>query len=126
MKRQNVILERSYSFALEMMHLSRELRAKHEYEMTRQLWRSGTSIGANVEEAQAAQSRADFASKMSIPSKEARETCYWLRLTRDGELLDSETAQSALGESEEILKILGPARRTPSLTFNIRHLPFII
>lgn len=71
-----------------------------------QLLRAGTSVGANVEEAQAAQSAADFISKMSIALKEARETRYWLRLIVAAELADSEQIQNKLEDVEEIIKIL--------------------
>jgi four helix bundle protein len=62
MKDENLILEKSFAFVLQVMELVRQIRKKHEYELASQLWRSGTSIGSNVEEAQAAQSRADFKS----------------------------------------------------------------
>lgn len=74
--------------------------------MSKQLLRSGTSIGANVEEAQAGQSKADFISKMSIASKEARESNYWLRLLRDSGTVDSMEIDSLLLESESIINIL--------------------
>ncbi len=82
--KESVIKEKSYSFALQVIELYKELMKQNEYVLSRQLLKSGTSIGANVEEALAGQSRADFLSKMSIASKEARETKYWLRLLRDG------------------------------------------
>jgi four helix bundle protein len=106
MKEENVILEKSYSFALQIMALAKEIREKREYDLASQLWRSGTSIGSNVEEAQAAQSRADFRSKMAIDAKEARETHYWLRLTRDGHVLDSATVTPLIDEIEAIKRIL--------------------
>jgi four helix bundle protein len=106
MKEENIILEKSYSFALEIMALAKEIREKREYDLASQLWRAGTSIGANVEEAQAAQSRADFRSKMSIAAKEARETHYWLRLTRDGQVLDRDRVKPLIDEIETIKRIL--------------------
>lgn len=106
MKEENVILEKSYAFALEVMDLAKAIRDKKEYDLASQLWRAGTSIGANVEEAQAAQSRADFRSKMSIAAKEARETHYWLRLTRDGNVCDSATLTPLIDEIEAIKRIL--------------------
>jgi len=66
--------------------LYRQMQGQNEYVLSKQLLRAGTSIGANVEEASAAQSRKDFAAKMAISSKEARETHYWLRLIRDSQL----------------------------------------
>lgn len=106
MKEENVILEKSYTFALGIMGLAKQLREQREYDLASQLWRSGTSIGANVEEAQAAQSRADFRSKMSIAAKEARETHYWLRLTRDGKILPGDRINSLINDIEPIKRIL--------------------
>ncbi len=80
---RGVAREKSYAFALRVIPLVRRLRACREYDLASQLLRSATSIGANVEEAQAAASRRDFVAKMGIASKEARETFYWLRLLRD-------------------------------------------
>lgn len=102
MKEENVILEKSYVFALEIMGLAKQLREQREYDLASQLWRSGTSICANVEEAQAAQSRADFRSKMSIAAKEARETHYWLRLTRDGKVLPEDRTNTLINDIESI------------------------
>ena len=73
-KNPNIIKEKSYKFALEVIKLYKSLQTQNEYVLSKQLVRAGTSIGANVEEATAAQSRKDFISKMSIASKEARET----------------------------------------------------
>lgn len=106
MKEGNVILEKSYVFALEIMQLAKLIRAQREYDLASQLWRAGTSIGANIEEAQAAQSRADFRSKMAIAAKEARESHYWLRLTRDGKVLCDEQVSALIEEIEEITRIL--------------------
>ncbi len=72
--------ERTFEFALLIIELYKHLIAQNEHVMSKQLLRCGTSIGANVHEAQAAQSRKDFASKIAIASKEARETNYWLKL----------------------------------------------
>lgn len=86
--KENVIKDKSYQFALMVIDLSKYLIQRNEFVLSRQLLRSGTSIGANVEEALAGQSRADFLSKMSIASKEAREANYWLRLLRDSNTCD--------------------------------------
>ena len=106
MKQENAILEKSYAFALAIMDTAKAIRAKHEYDLASQLWRAGTSIGANVEEAQAAQSRADFKSKMSIAAKEARESHYWLRLTRDGKVLPETQVAPLIEDTDEIIRIL--------------------
>ena len=106
MKENNLILEESYSFALSVMRIARRMREAREFDLASQFWRAGTSIGANVEEAQASQSRADFRSKMSIAAKEARESCYWLRLTRDGHVLPSNEVAPELEHVEKIIRIL--------------------
>ena len=79
MEKKNEILDLSFDFALEIIKLVKYLKSKKEFVLSNQLLRSGTYIGANVSEAQAAQSTKYFISKMSIASKEARETEYWLR-----------------------------------------------
>jgi four helix bundle protein len=108
--KENPIQEKTYRFAIVIISLTRELEKQREFNLSRQLFRSGTSIGANIEEAQAAQSRADFLSKMSIASKEARETRYWLRLLRDSTLLPANQRDSLaaepLAQCEEIVRIL--------------------
>jgi four helix bundle protein len=86
-KKENAIRDKSYTFALRIIKLCQWLRESKHYEMSSQLLRSGTSIGANVEEALAGHSRKDFLHKMTIASKEARETNYWLRLLKDSEIL---------------------------------------
>ncbi|ORJ55876.1 four helix bundle protein [Geothermobacter hydrogeniphilus] len=106
MKKGNVIRQKSYDFALQVILLYKGLQASKEFVLSKQLLRSGTSIGANVEEAQAAQSRADFISKMSIASKEARESCYWLRLLRDSNTLQKAEVDPLLSEAESITRIL--------------------
>jgi len=102
MKEENVILEKSYLFALDIKSLAKEIRNQREYDLASQLWRADTSIGANIEEAQAAQSRVDFRSKMSIAAKEARETDHWLRLTRDVQVLDRNRLKPLIDKIETI------------------------
>jgi four helix bundle protein len=114
MKEANPILEMSYRFALDVTAAARIMRERKEYDLASQFWRSGTSIGANVEEAQAAQSRADFKSKMAIAAKEARESGYWLRLARDGGILAKEHSESLLQQVESIQKILTSIVKTTS------------
>jgi len=80
MKTQNTILEMTFDFSLQIIQLYKILQEQKEYVISKQLLRCATSIGANVEEANAGQSKKDFIAKMSIASKEARETKYWLRL----------------------------------------------
>lgn len=102
---ENVVLEKSFQFALDVIGLYCRLRDRREYVLSRQVLRSGTSVGANVEEAMAAQSRNDFISKMAIATKEARETAYWLRLLQRSSLTDIDVA-AELRAAEEMLRIL--------------------
>jgi four helix bundle protein len=104
--KQNIIKDKTYQFALEIIFLYKKMQDQNEFILSKQIVRSGTSIGANVEEATAAQSRKDFISKMAISSKEARETNYWLRLLRDSNLCDGIDYTELVKESEEIIKIL--------------------
>jgi four helix bundle protein len=112
MKKPNVIKDKSYQFALEVIRLYKTLQVQNEYVLSKQLVRAGTSIGANVEEATAAQSRKDFISKMSIASKEARETRYWLRLLKDSKIYDKIDFSGPIKKSDELIKILASIVKT--------------
>ena len=94
-------------------------KEKKEYVITKQLLKSGTSIGANIEEAQRPQSRADFVSKMSIALKEAYESRYWLRLLRDCSLASTSEVKKHLNCLEEIIRLLGAI--TSSGRKNMKH-----
>ena|SRR3990170_5911781 len=113
--KQSLIKEKSYSFALQVIGLYKELLIQNEFVLSKQLLRSGTSIGANVEEALAGQSRADFLSKMSIASKEARETNYWLRLIRDSKIISKSKVEPLLTEFESIANILTSIVKTTGI-----------
>jgi four helix bundle protein len=115
--KDNVIQKKSYDFALQIISLYQMLCNANEFVLSKQLLRSGTSIGANVEEAQAGQSTADFIAKMSIASKEARETNYWLRLLRDSGTINESEVGSLIVESESIIKILTSIVKTSSKNF---------
>jgi len=99
--------ERTFDFALLVIEVYKFLIGNKEFVMSKQLLRSGTSIGANVEEAQAAQSKADFISKMSIAGKEARECKYWIRLLVQSEFLDDFMKKDELiSEIDNIVNII--------------------
>ncbi len=105
MGRQNIILDKTFSFALKVIDVYKHLVAeKKEYVISKQLLRSGTSIGANVNEAVEAQSKADFIHKLSIALKEARETQYWIRLLMESGYLDS--GLILLDSVSELIRIL--------------------
>ena len=113
MKRNNVVREKSYSFALRIVQLYRWLSEKQrEYVLSKQILRSGTSIGANVEEAIGSQSKKEFIFKIGIAYKEARETCYWLNLLYSGGYIKGAAFKSVVADCEEILRILGTIIKT--------------
>ncbi|NQV42097.1 MAG: four helix bundle protein [Candidatus Marinimicrobia bacterium] len=104
------IKARTFEFSVQIVELYQFLRSeKKEFTLGNQLLRSGTSIGANAEEATAAQSKRDFIAKMSISLKEARETNYWLRLLKRTGYI---TKVDLIVESDEIMNILGAIIRT--------------
>ena len=99
--------KKSFQFSIQIVKLCRCLRSEHkEFILSNQLLRSGTSIGANVAEAQQAQSRADFVNKISIALKEAVETDYWLRLMSASDYISKNDYDFFLGECREIQKML--------------------
>jgi len=109
MKADNPVLDKSFQFSVRIVKLYKYLVAEHkEYVLSKQLLRAGTSIGANVNEAQAAQSKADFIAKMSIASKEAREAQYWINLLIKTDYLDlsNQHVKTLMKESEELTKLL--------------------
>ncbi len=101
----NPIEQKSFEFSLMIIEKYKQMQAQKEFVISKQLLRSGTSIGANIQEAQAAFSKKDFAHKMSISSKEARETKYWLLLCEHGGLVNLDL-QDALDKSEELIRML--------------------
>ena len=112
---ENIILTKTYSFALRIIKLYKYLRdEKKEYTLSKQILRSGTSIGANSEEATGSISKKDFRAKFFIAYKEARETHYWIRLLKDSGFIELKLASSLLKDVDEILKILGAILKTVS------------
>ncbi|NGP75915.1 four helix bundle protein [Balneolaceae bacterium YR4-1] len=105
MKKENIIQKKSFDFSLSILEKYKKLIEEKEYVISKQLLKSGTSIGVNVEEPIAAQSRKDFISKMSIASKEARETKYWLRLLQKSSLTNMDLSDCLSGV-DEIVRIL--------------------
>ena len=107
------IQAKSYAFAVRVVRLYQYLSTdKREYTLSRQLLRSGTSIGANVEEAIGGQSRADFFSKLAIAYKEARETAYWLRLLKDTDYLTEAEFDSIYPDAQELCRLLASVQKT--------------
>ena len=101
------IVERSVAYSLRIIKVYRELEEDNVGRILgKQLLRSGTSIGANVHEAQGAQSKADFISKMSIAHKEARESAYWLRLLHESELIPASRLNDLSDETDQLIRII--------------------
>ena len=102
----NPIREKSFEFSLVTIDLYKRLQADREFVISKQLLRSGTSIGANVEEATAAEIRRDFIHKMALASKEARESMYWLRLLSKSDLVSGLDVSTEIELAHELVKML--------------------
>ncbi len=112
-QKENVLLTKSYAFSLSIVKKVVEIqKTTREFVLTRQLLGSATSIGANVEEANQAESKADFVHKLSIANKEANETRYWLRLLVDAEIIDNTYGESLILNCSELIKILPSSIKT--------------
>lgn len=119
MKTENKILELSFNFSLEIIQLYKFLQEHKEFVMSKQLLRCATSIGANVEEGNAAQTKKDFITKMSIASKEARETKYWLRLLHKSQFVQNDYI-TYLESIEHIINLLTKIVKTSQESLNIK------
>ena len=116
MKNDNVIVDKSKAFALRIIKLYKHLcNEQNEYVISKQVLRSGTSIGANVKEAIRGQSKPDFYSKLSIALKEASETEYWLELLYESDYISKDAFDSIYADCQEIIKILVSITKTQKL-----------
>lgn len=114
--KDNLIQQKSYEFALQLISLYQKLCKANEFVLLKLLLRSGTSIEASVEEAHAAQSKADFISTISIVSKESRESYYWLRLRNDSGMSEHTDLEMLLAEVSAIIQILTPIVKSDSVS----------
>lgn len=106
-KKENIVMNKSYAFALRIIKLYKHLIAEQkEYVLSKQILRSGIAIGALIKEAEHAQSKADFVNKMNIALKEANETEYWLMLLKDSDYIDEKSFTSIHTDSVELIKLL--------------------
>jgi four helix bundle protein len=111
--RENPLRTKSYAFALRSVKLYRHLCEQNkEYVLSKQLLRSGTSIGANIAEANQAQSKSDFVHKLSISLKEAVESEYWLNLLKDSEYLTEAQFNSLIADCNELIRMLTASIKT--------------
>ena len=113
MKNENVIVEKSKAFALRIIKMYQFIaKEEREFVLSKQILRSGTSIGANVKEAIRGQSKPDFYAKMNIALKEASETEYWLELLHESGYIEEQAFQSIYDDCQELIKILVSITKT--------------
>lgn len=111
--KESVLREKSFAFALRIVKLYRHLIEEHrEFVLSKRVLRSGTSIGANLEEGKHAQSKIGFVHKLSIAQKEASETNYWIRLLSESGILEAKIAHSLIADCEEIQRMLTASIKT--------------
>lgn len=119
MKNENIIVDKSKAFALRIIKLYKFLcEEKHEYILSKQVLRSGTSIGANLKEGIRGQSKADFYAKLNIALKEASETEYWLELLHESDYIDDKSFNDIYSDCQEIIKILVSITKTQKIIRN--------
>lgn len=116
--KENIIVHKSYAFALEIIKLYKDLIEKKEFVLSKQILRSGTSIGANIHEAVSSISKKEFIHKLSIALKEARETDYWLNLLKDSLYINQETFDFLHSSCMTIIKILNSIILTIKKRYN--------
>ncbi len=110
---KNIVANKSYMFALRIVKLYKYLCSEQkEYILSKQVLRSGTSVGANIKEAEHAQSKKDFINKMNIALKEANETEYWLMLLKDSDYINSSSFNSIHADNVELIKLLSSIVKT--------------
>jgi len=111
--KENILKTKSYAFALKVIKLYQKLSSeKKEFVLSKQILRSGTSIGANIEEANQAESKRDFIHKLGIAQKEANETHYWIRLLTDSNFLEQNTSVILKDDCEELIKLITASIKT--------------
>ena len=117
--KNNVVLNKSFAFAVKIVKLVKSIQdQKKEYLITKQLIRSGTSIGANIREGNNAESKADFIHKLSIAQKECSETIYWLDLLKETEYMTKAQFENVQGDAVELIKMLTAILKTSKLNIN--------
>lgn len=118
--KESIIQEKAFKFSLNVIALYKKLYKIEKNPILLQLLRCGTSIGANVNEASAGQTKRDFITKMAISSKEARETCYWLKLLKESKWYDEDLTEIS-NEASELVKILTKIVKTSQENLKNKH-----
>ncbi|MDO4575280.1 MAG: four helix bundle protein [Planctomycetia bacterium] len=118
MEKENVLKQKSFQFAVRIVRLFKFLRNKKEWVLSKQILRSGTSVGANVYEAEHSESRADFIHKIAVGQKEINETLYWLELLRETEYISQKEFDSIHTDALEILKLITASLKTAKSSFS--------
>lgn len=117
--KENILKTKSYEFALRIIKLYQGLSLERkEFVLSKQILRSGTSIGSNIEEANQAESKKDFIHKLGIAQKEANETHYWIRLLSDSELIDTSDSKQLKNDCEELIKLITSSIKTAKTNLN--------
>jgi len=125
MKKDNIVKQKSFLFAIRIVKVCRFIQTElKDFVLSKQLLRSGTSVGAMVRESEHSESKADFIHKLSIAQKEANETLYWLELLRESEMLENKYFESIYPEAQEIIKLITAIIKTTktNLKLTINHL----
>jgi four helix bundle protein len=112
MKQENLIREKSFAFAVRIIRLNQYLLKRNEFVISRQILRAGTSIGANIEEAQGGVTTKEFLQRVTTAYREARETLYWLKLMKTCQIVKPELIGSLVVDCEELVRLLSAAQRT--------------
>ena len=112
MKNENPVKSKSFELALSVIKVYKHLKKQNEFVLAKQILKSGTSVGANVEEAIGGQSKKDFLMKITIAYKEARETAYWLELLEASNYIPSEMMKKVYSINTEVLRLLGTIQKS--------------
>jgi TIGR02436 family protein len=115
-RRENIVVDKSKAFALRVIKLYKYLCERKEFILSKQLLRSGTSIGANIKEAVRGQSKADFYAKLNIALKEASETEYWLELLYESDYIEKAAFESIYSDCQELIKLLVSITKTQKVS----------
>lgn len=118
--RENIVKNKSFQFALSAIELYKKMIQSNEYVLSKQLLRSATSIGANIEEADAGISKKDFTAKMSIASKGARESLYWIKLLEHSKLVEY-NYEALRTDCQELIRLLTSIVKTSQKILNTKH-----